>query len=236
MKSAKVGTFFRIGTPPILSDESREMKKTSFYPAVLVLVLFFMLPVAESQADIYRYTDEEGVVHLTNVPTNPKFQLWLKEKKNNMVSIGRHFSGRQREYAGYDDLIVKAADRHNIDYALIKAVMKAESGFNHNAVSPKGARGLMQLMPGTADLYRVDDSFDPWSNIDGGARHLKYLLGQYNGNLPLTIAAYNAGEKAVQKYNYRIPPYEETRTYVKRVLQYLRKYNSDSQGYAQVDD
>ena len=194
-------------------------------------MVFFCWPLDESRADIYRYVDDDGVVHLTNVPTDNKFKLWLKESRREPdFFIGRR--GQGREFASFDDLIIKAADLHNVDYALIKAVIKAESDFNHTAVSRKGARGLMQLMPGTASIYGVDDSFDPWSNIEGGVRHLKYLLGQYNGNLPLTLAAYNAGEGAVQKYNYKIPPYEETQNYVKRVMHYLKKYSGTSKAMA----
>ena len=96
--------------------------------------------------------------------------------------------------------------------------------------------GLMQLMPGTASNYRIDDSFDPWSNIEGGVRRLKYLLEQYRGNLPLALAAYNAGEASVQKYNNSIPPYEETQTYVKHVMQYLRKYSNDSKKVAHFEN
>ena len=188
---------------------------------------------SSSKADIYKYVDKDGVIHLTNVPTDHKFKLWLREARNEPMTPSRRSSRGSKNYAGYDHLIVKAADKHNVDYALIKAVIKAESDFDPGAVSRKGAMGLMQLMPGTASDYRVDNSFDPWSNIEGGVRHLRYLLDQYRGNLALALAAYNAGEASVQKYNYQIPPYQETQTYVKRVKQYLRMYSNDSPKLAQ---
>jgi len=212
------------------------MKKRSFS-----LSLFFCLSVvcllfpAKGRADIYKFIDKDGVIHLTNVPTDHKYKLWLKEAKKGPALISHRSSGGKKSRSGFDHLISKAADKHNVDYALIKAVIKTESDFDPSAVSRKGARGLMQLMPGTANNYQVDNSFDPWSNIDGGVRHLKHLIGQYGGDLPLALAAYNAGEGSVQKYNYRIPPYEETQTYVKRVMHYLNKYSNDSKKFASLE-
>ena len=168
-----------------------------------------------SFADIYKYIDEEGVVHFTNVPTHGKFKLVLKERRVEF-RLGPNFEK-------YDATISKAAEKHGVDYALVKAVIKAESNFNPTAISRVGARGLMQLMPGTAYALRVNDSFHPEDNIDGGVRYLRYLLDLYQGNVYLALAAYNAGEKAV--YRYRgVPPYPETQTYVKRVLRYQEQY------------
>jgi len=188
--------------------------------AVLAIAGFtlFLMP-APSPADVYRYVDGQGTVHYTNVPDNRKFKLWFREKRV-LLKPGLG-SGR------YDDLIAGAAARHQVDEALIKAVIKAESNFNHNAVSPKGARGLMQLMPQTASSLDVRDSFEPESNIDGGVRYLKYLMNVYNGHLPLALAAYNAGEKAVAKYG-GVPPYSETKNYVKRVLAIYERYSTEN--------
>lgn len=169
-------------------------------------------------ADIYKYVDEEGVTHFTNVPTSSKFKLILKEKRV-QFKLGPHFEK-------YDALIWKAAEKHGVDYALIKAVIKAESNFNPTAVSRVGARGLMQLMPGTAYSYRVNDSFHPEDNIEGGVRYLRYLLTLFKGDLYLALAAYNAGEKAVMRYS-GIPPYRETRTYIQRVLHFFEQYRKE---------
>jgi soluble lytic murein transglycosylase-like protein len=209
------------------------MKRILFYPILLFVLLCFKALPDDSRADIYKYIDQDGVIHLTNVPTDHKFKLWLRETRNEPVAPSRRSYRGVKNYSGYDHLIVKAADKHNVDYALIKAVIKAESDFDPGAVSRKGAMGLMQLMPGTASDYRVDNSFDPWSNIEGGVRYLKYLLDQYRGNLTLALAAYNAGEASVQKFNNQIPPYQETQTYVKRVKQYLKMYSNDSKKLAQ---
>jgi soluble lytic murein transglycosylase-like protein len=170
-------------------------------------------------ADIYKYEDNEGVLHLTNVPSIPKakYVLVLKEKRilfQSDIDVNR-----------YDQIIKRASDKFKIDSALIKAIIKAESNFNHHAVSRVGARGLMQLMPATASALQVEDAFHPENNIEGGARYLRYLLNNYRGNLSLTLAAYNAGEGTVAKYNNNVPPFRETQDYIKRVLNYYRSFS-----------
>jgi soluble lytic murein transglycosylase-like protein len=172
-----------------------------------------------AHADIYKYVDKEGVLHLTNTPTdhNAKYVMIMKEKRilfQPNIDVNK-----------YDGLITKAANKFKLDSALIKAVIKAESNFNHRAVSRVGAQGLMQLMPKTASDLKVEDSFHPENNIEGGARYLRYLLNTYKGDLTLALAAYNAGEKAVAKYNYNVPPYRETQNYVKRVFSFYKLYS-----------
>jgi soluble lytic murein transglycosylase-like protein len=178
------------------------------------------MAVNVAHADIYKYVDKEGVLHLTNMPTdhNAKYVMILREK--------RILFQPNLDVNKYDSLITKAADKFKLDSALIKAVIKAESNFNHRAVSPVGAQGLMQLMPKTASSLNVEDSFHPEKNIEGGARYLRYLLNTYRGNLDLALAAYNAGEKAVAKYNYNIPPYRETQNYVRRVMSFYKSYSN----------
>ncbi|MFH1079499.1 MAG: transglycosylase SLT domain-containing protein [Pseudomonadota bacterium] len=186
-----------------------------------LLIIGALFPAA-SRGDIYRYVDREGVIHLTNIPTNPhvKYDLILKEKRV-------LFKVKPADITKYDHLITKASEKYQVDSALVKAVIKAESNFNHQAVSPKGARGLMQLMPATATSLQVQDSFHPENNIEGGVRYLRYLLNLFKGDLSLALAAYNAGEAAVTRYHYNIPPYRETQTYVKRVLHYLSQYRTE---------
>ena len=120
----------------------------------------------------------------------------------------------------YEDEIVVVSERYGVDPNLVKAVIKVESNFNPRAVSPKNAIGMMQLIPATANDYGVDDPFDPHENIDGGVRYLRDLIEVFNGDLELVLSAYNAGVSAVIKYGYSIPPYSETKEYVKKVLAY----------------
>lgn len=189
-----------------------------------ILTAWGMMPLT-SWADIYKLIDENGVIHFSNVPTaQGNWKLIIKEKRVHF-NLGPNFSK-------FDPLILKAAKKYNVDYALVKAVIKAESNFNPRAISRVGAKGLMQLMPETADFLKVSDSFHPEDNIDGGVRYLRYLLKLFNGNLPLSLAAYNAGEKAVFRYN-GIPPYRETQTYVKRVQQYFREFSGESKNPVQ---
>jgi soluble lytic murein transglycosylase-like protein len=190
-------------------------KEFILYSILMAMALILSLPFS-SDADIYKYEDAEGITHLTNVPTQHgiKYVLIMREKR---VLFDKKLGV---DISKYDDLIAKASQKYNVESALIKAVIKAESNM---AVSRKGARGLMQLMPATASSLQVRDSFHPENNIEGGARYLRYLLKYFNGNLSLALAAYNAGENAVIRYG-GIPPYRETRTYVQRVLSYLDKY------------
>jgi len=190
---------------------------------IAFLFVFGVLGLAassDSRADIYKYIDQDGVVHFSNVPSRDgKWVLIIREKKV-QFNLGENFKK-------YEPEIWKASQRYTVDYHLVRAVIKAESNFNPKAVSRAGARGLMQLMPQTASLLQVNDSFHPEDNIDGGVRYLRYLLNIYNDNISLALAAYNAGERAV--FNYRgIPPYQETQTYVQRVLRYYQEYSRES--------
>jgi soluble lytic murein transglycosylase-like protein len=188
--------------------------------SLIVPVIMILGAASVCLGDIYKYVDAEGVIHLTNVPTehNVPYVLVMKEKRVIIELKG--------DISGYDDLIAKTSEKYRINSALVKAIIKAESNFNHRAVSPVGARGLMQLMPATAATLQVQDSFHPENNIDGGVRYLRYLMNLFNGNLPLVLAAYNSGENTVMRYKNRIPPYQETQTYVRRVLDYFSRYSS----------
>ena len=177
----------------------RRKAQTAFL--ILLTGMFAVgLIVPSSTAEMHK---KDGVIYLTSMP----------------LHAGADFER-------YNTVIWKAAERYQVDYALVKAVIKTESNFNPQAVSRAGAKGLMQLMPGTANALGVDNSFHPEDNIQGGVRHLRYLLDRFQGDLPLTLAAYNAGEKVVLRCN-GIPPYRETRKYIKQVLRYFKNYSSE---------
>jgi soluble lytic murein transglycosylase-like protein len=127
----------------------------------------------------------------------------------------------------FESIVRSVSNRHGVDPDLVWAVMKAESNFNPRARSRAGARGLMQLMPGTARQHAVADIYDPAQNINGGVRHLQLLLNRFRGNIRLAVAAYNAGARTVARYK-GIPPYSETRRYVRRVLSYYQLYSGHS--------
>jgi soluble lytic murein transglycosylase-like protein len=194
------------------------------YLTVFFLSLAILFLASQASAGIYRYEDENGVVHFTNCPPSAKFKLFIRESKDDVGEDG----GSKPSYSlknmnDYDNLISECCTKYGVDFAIIKAIVRAESGFNPNAVSRKGARGLMQLMPETAQRLNVSDSFNPKENIDGGVRHFKYLLSLFNNDLRLSLAAYNAGENLV--YELRsIPPYRETVDYVRKVLGYYQSY------------
>jgi Transglycosylase SLT domain len=184
-----------------------------------VLVVFAAAGVPVS-AETFRFVGQDGTVHLTNAPTDPRYHRGGLTPTP--PAIASTTSGSLRApavgLAPYAQEIADAAQRHGLPARLISAVIRVESGFNPRAVSRRGARGLMQLMPETASLLGVRDSFDPRENIDGGVRHLRGLIERFPTDLRLALAAYNAGEQAVMAFR-GVPPYPETRDYVTRVLQ-----------------
>jgi len=188
-------------------------RKTAGCVVLVLGVFIFVLTSPPAFGDIYRYQDENGVWHYTNMRTDRRYKLYIKTPEERAV-----------EYIEkYGSIIKQASGRYQVDSSLIKAVIKAESGFNHKAVSHKGAQGLMQLMPATALLMDVSNPFDPTENIFGGTRYLRQLLDRFNHDKRLAVAAYNAGPEAV--VNHRgIPPYRETQVFVKRVFEYYDGY------------
>lgn len=178
----------------------------------------------EAKADIYRYEDSNGVVHFTDAPTDKRFKIFMRDiKREKQLRTSFRISG---DPARYESLISSCAVKYGVDKSLIKAVIHAESAYNPNAVSRKGAQGLMQLMPKTAQDLKVADAFDPAENIRGGVRYLKFLLDTCKGDVSLALAAYNAGLSRVARYG-GIPPYQETRSYVSKVLEYQKNYQSN---------
>lgn len=184
----------------------------SVRPALFVML--FLALFSSAEAAVYRYVDANGVVHFTNTPTHGKYILYLKDPSSKPE---------------FSDMIRRHSTSYRLEEALVKAVIKAESDYNPRAVSRKGAIGMMQLLPSTARDMSVRDPLNPEENIRGGSRYLRLMLDQFDNNIELALAAYNAGPNAVKKHG-GIPPYEETRTYVKRVKRYLEHYRQERDG------
>jgi len=193
------------------------MTRSGRTAALLVLGLF--AAAAPARATLYSFVDENGVTHYTNVPSDPRFR---KVPGSSPPPAGSS-SSDNLSAEKYEAEIARCADNHGVDSALVKAVIKAESNYDNRAISRAGAQGLMQLMPATSKLRNVDNPFNPSQNIDGGVRHLKYLLSTF-GDTKLALAAYNAGENAVRKYN-GVPPFPETKNYVSTVLSHYGRYS-----------
>jgi soluble lytic murein transglycosylase len=194
-----------------------ERKKSLKIITICAILLLFL--AAGASADIYRYVDENGVMHFTNAPTSSRqdFKLFMKERRKNSPS----WSYRKK----YDGLITKASERFGVSFPLLKAIIKAESDFDPQAVSKKGAMGLMQIMPQNFKLLGLKDPFNPTQNINAGARYFRQLYDRFEGKLALSLAAYNAGPTAVDRYK-TIPPYEETEEKVRRVLKFDYNYKN----------
>jgi soluble lytic murein transglycosylase-like protein len=183
-----------------------------------------LMPAA-ARADIYQYTDKDGVVHFsTGKPQDPQAKVVIKSAPPKAAAFAPQDRDPSR-YTRFDEWIRQAAALYQIPEQLVRAVIKVESDYDPRAVSYAGARGLMQLMPDTATRLMVRDINDPWENIFGGVRYLRILANIFNGDLELTVAAYNAGEEAVMRH-MGIPPYQQTRDYVVRVSKYYRRYRA----------
>lgn len=197
-----------------------------------LFIVFILSLTQEAVADIYKYVDSDGRTYYTDEPKGGMYKRLIKSKAerrsrnyftnvylstntNTSPRIGRYNEANKQRFA---DLIEQAAAKHQVDAKLVHAVIQTESAYNADAVSPKGAVGLMQLMPATARRFGVMDSSAPEQNIDGGTRYLKHLITMFEPNIDLAVAAYNAGENAVIRHNNSIPPYPETQNYVRQVL------------------
>jgi soluble lytic murein transglycosylase len=191
-------------------------KKVCGLLTAILLVMTFIV-ISPLHADIYVYRDGQGVLHFTNVPTSLEYTAFMSEANLNSTIYAKS--------SCYDDVIAEAARKNNVSFHLIKALIHVESYFNPNAISKKGALGLMQIMPENLSTLNVSHPFDPWENVMGGSSYLKNMLTRFDGKLELALAAYNAGPSAVEKYS-DIPPYRETQEYVQKVLAMYRRYKN----------
>jgi soluble lytic murein transglycosylase-like protein len=189
----------------------------------VLLITMCLVPLC-GYSGIYGYVDDRGVYHFTNImPVGKKYKTIIADQ-NATVLVP------DRDNSNYDTLIMQHSTKHGVDPLLVKAVMKAESNFNPYARSPKGAQGLMQLMPDTAKLMSVDNPFDPDDNIKGGTKYLKFLDDMFQGDMELMLAGYNAGPNRVLEHNMKVPPIEETKTFIKRVKEYYKKIKKPNEG------
>lgn len=195
---------------------------------VLGLLLVCSDPATAGSA-VYRYVDANGTTHFTDAPVDPRFQRQDPERIEGLA-IAPPRRIKVPTERDYDHLILEVATRYAVEPGLVKGVIAAESNFKPHAVSRVGAQGLMQLMPATAAELGVERPFGVVENIDGGVRYLRAMLDRY-GDVARALAAYNAGPGAVDRYR-GVPPYAETRAYIKRVLEYHRRYRADFEALA----
>lgn len=188
---------------------------------LLKTILLLLCVSSFAFADIFKYVAPDGRVYYTDQPKKGfNYRLIIRTRPKTYARDVKFMAGNKLKY---QSLIAKTAAKHQMDPKLLHAVIQAESAYNPHAVSSAGAVGLMQLMPDTARRYGVTDRHDAEQNVDGGTRYLKDLLAMFNSNLKLAVAGYNAGEGAVMKYNYTVPPYRETQNYVQQVLRLYGK-------------
>jgi soluble lytic murein transglycosylase-like protein len=190
-------------------------------PAILIAALLTASGVA-AHPQIYTYVDADGMRHYTDVPDNNRYRLLVLSPHDRTESGDRYDSMLLAKAGRYDSIIENAALSASVEPNLLRAVIVVESGFNSRAVSKRGAVGLMQLMPATASRFGVSNPYDPRQNIHGGAQYLKFLIDRFGQDVRLALAAYNAGEEAVERNGGQIPPFAETMAYVPRVLRIYR--------------
>jgi soluble lytic murein transglycosylase-like protein len=189
-----------------------------------ILILAVVAAPSLARADIYSFTDANGVTHFSNVPADSRYQLLIAAPTEAAAGPSKKASiDWLARSAQYDGIIRVAAKDATIQAALVRAVIVVESGFNPRAVSKKGAIGLMQLQPATAKRYGVKNIYDPEQNVRAGAHYLSDLLTRFHSNLELALAAYNAGEEAVERYGRHVPPFRETLAYVPSVMRVYQR-------------
>ena len=183
----------------------------------VLLVSLFFAALTTASADVFRYVNEDGVICYTDAPFGKKTEKVHADTDKQVLHDNNVTEKKPVLNTNYSHYVQKAAQKYDIEPELIHAVIRTESNGNHRAVSKKGAIGLMQLMPSTANDMNVGNPFNPEENIEGGTRYLKYLIEKFDGNLTLALAAYNSGPKTVEKYG-SVPPITETRQYVNKVF------------------
>jgi soluble lytic murein transglycosylase-like protein len=193
----------------------------------ILILLCFALLAAGARADVFQYRDAEGRILLTDRPVSSGYRLVKRFSLKGTRPPPGTLAELRRRRAALSPLIDRVAGEHDMKPALIHAVVRAESAYRTNAVSSKGAMGLMQLMPDTAERFGVHNAYDAEQNLHGGTRYLRELLKMFDDNLRLALAAYNAGENAVIRYGRQIPPYPETQRYVEKVLGFYERYRGD---------
>jgi soluble lytic murein transglycosylase-like protein len=194
-------------------------------PAILIATLIATQLLASTVAarpKIYTYVDADGTRHYTDVPDNNRYRLLVLSPQDRTASGDRYDSKLLAKAGQFDSIIENAAISASLEPNLLRAVIVVESGFNSRAVSKRGAVGLMQLMPQTAMRFGVSNPYDPRQNVHAGARYLKFLMNRFGQDVRLALAAYNAGEEAVDRNGGQIPPFSETMAYVPRVLKIYR--------------
>jgi soluble lytic murein transglycosylase-like protein len=202
----------------------------------LVMAGVALLPVLASAGELFSYVDADGVIHLTNVPADGRYRKVKVTRASDVAGVYRPTArpatassgapGMKPDDAAWNEHIRQAAERYRLPVALLRAVMAVESNFNPRALSEKGAMGLMQLMPQTAREMYVGDVWDPVQNIEGGARYLRLLANQYDGDMVKTLAAYNAGPEAVRRSRGGLPDIPETREYVRKVVAIYQSFRT----------
>ncbi|MGV6827260.1 MAG: lytic transglycosylase domain-containing protein [bacterium] len=178
-----------------------------------------------ASADIYRYQDREGRTYLTDKPMHGKRYTLVKKYDFGHARKGWTPTLLKQRKQEFSPLIERIASQNEIHPELVHAIVRAESAYDSDALSPKGAVGLMQLMPATAERYAVTNRNDPEQNLSGGTRYLRDLLNQFDNDLELALAAYNAGENRVIQYGYQVPPFKETQQYVRKVMNWYHSAN-----------
>src|SRR5271163_3301674 len=193
-------------------------RQLMLFKSTFLIATLLAASAAAAHSQIYTYVDADGVRHYTDVPDNNRYRLLALSPQDRTASGDRYDAMLLAKAGQYDSIIEKAALSAAVEANLLRAVIVVESGFNSRAVSKRGAVGLMQLMPATATRFGVSNPYDPRQNVHAGARYLKFLIDRFGQDVRLALAAYNAGEEAVDRNGGQIPPFTETMAYVPRVL------------------